>query len=111
MAELLMGWAAIPPVGGHRCDAHVDDLQPRSAKGVLKAADIRHDDIEPLAKATRHVLEARRTHLSQCRSISVRAVPLHIDDKQRRRPRPYLRLRKRRPPGDVWIGFARRDHE
>ena len=110
MAELLVGWTAVAPVGGHRRDADVDDLQPRLPEGVLQAADVRHDEIEPLAETARHVFEPGSAHLPQCRPVPVRAVPLHVDDQQRRRSRADLRFRKRRSPGDVGIIFAYRDH-
>ena len=51
---------------------------PRLPKRVLKAANVRHDEIEPLAKTARHVFEPGGAHLLQvapsrcalCRCIS-----------------------------------------
>ena len=49
VTELFVRWPAIAPVGRHRGDADVDDLEPCAPESVLQTADIGHDDVHPLA--------------------------------------------------------------
>ncbi len=93
-------WAPVP-------DTVLDHFAP---PGILEAADVRDDQIEPLAEALRDVREAGGAHLLQGGAVTVCAVPLHIDNQQRSCARLNLRFRKRRPPGDVRVMFALRDH-